>query len=368
MVRRLAGSGRRRTPLFWGIVFRIVLFVAAGCLGLSYLSIYVNPSKFGLPLFFGLFYIPILAVNVVLLLVAFARRSRSAWIPIIAILPSLLYLDLFVKIGGGSHEEKEGIKLTVKSYNVGTFSLSSDGLSRDDCRKAVISYINNKLPDILCLQEIFVDNKNMADTIFSSYRYRHYKLFKTRNGKLFGNMTLSRYPIVNTGDICFKGSTNLSVFTDINHYDRILRVFNNHLESYNVSFTALVKKMSKNSAVGEEMRNEYKEVHDKMLGTFIKRSDQVNTIQANIEKCKLPAIICGDFNDTPVSYTYHRLVSGRKDSFREAGNGFGGTFMRLWPLLRIDYILYPKEFDCSAHITDKIKLSDHYPVSAELII
>ena len=69
MVRRLAGSGRRRTPLFWGIVFRVVLFVAAGCLGLSYLSIYVNPSKFGLPLFFGLFYIPILAVNVVLLLV-----------------------------------------------------------------------------------------------------------------------------------------------------------------------------------------------------------------------------------------------------------------------------------------------------------
>lgn len=365
---RYGKSGAKRTPLFWGIAFRVILFAAAGCLGLSYLSIYINPSKFGLPLFFGLFYIPILAINIFLLLVAFVRRSRSAWIPIIAILPSLLYLDLIVKISGGDNEVKEGIKLTVKSYNVGTFSSSSAGLSRADCRKAVISYINSNPPHILCLQEIFVDDINMADTIFSIYPYRHYKLFKTKNGKLFGNMTLSKYPIVNTGDICFKGSTNLSVFTDINHYDKVLRVFNNHLESYNVSFTALVKKMSKNSAMGEEMINEYREVHNKMLGTFIKRSDQVNTIQSNIEGCKLPAIICGDFNDTPVSYTYHRLVSGRKDSFREAGKGFGGTFVRLWPLLRIDYILYPKEFDCSGHETDKIQLSDHYPVSADIII
>ncbi len=367
MRRRSAKSGRKRTPLFWGIAFRIALVVAASCLVLSYISIYINPSKFGLPLFFGLFYIPVLTVNVVLMLVALARRSKSVWIPIIAILPSFLYLNLFVKISG-NYEGNTGAKLTVKSYNVGMFSSSLGGLLRKECRDSIILYINNDSPDILCLQEVFVDDRNMADTIFSLYPYRHYKLFKTKNGKLFGNMTLSKYPIVNTGDICFKRSTNLSLYTDIEYSDWRIRVFNNHLESYNVSFTALVKKMSKNSAVGEEMRNEYKEVHDKMLGTFIKRSDQVNTIQNNIERCKLPAIVCGDFNDTPISYTYHRLVKDRKDSFKEAGYGFGGTFVRLWPLLRIDYILYPQEFYCSAHYTDKIELSDHYPISAEIII
>ena len=90
-----------------------------------------------------------------------------------------------------------------------------------------------------------------------------------------------------------------------------------------------------------------------------------NTILENIGHSRHPVIICGDFNDTPLSYAYHRLSKGRKDSFKEAGKGFAATFAPLWPLLRIDYILFPKEFSGISHHTPRINLSDHYPVIAE---
>ena len=141
------------------------------------------------------------------------------------------------------------------------------------------------------------------------------------------------------------------------------------MESYNISFASIVQRLSdKTNRNRREISNDFIEVHEKMLGSFIKRSDQVNMILNTIYKSNYPAIICGDFNDTPMSYTYHKLSSGRKDSFKESGKGFGSTFTILWPLLRIDYILFPEKFDSTRHIIGKEKFSDHYPIIAEIVI
>jgi len=83
----------------------------------------------------------------------------------------------------------------------------------------------------------------------------------------------------------------------------------------------------------------------------------------NIEECPYPSILTGDFNDTPLSYTYNRLLRGRKDSFVEAGSGFAATFSMFRPLLRIDYILVPEECEVKTHdVDDGTSFSDHYPV------
>ncbi|MPN35093.1 hypothetical protein SDC9_182588 [bioreactor metagenome] len=82
----------------------------------------------------------------------------------------------------------------------------------------------------------------------------------------------------------------------------------------------------------------------------------------------LPAIVCGDFNDTPMSYTYKNLAFHKRDSFRQAGKGFSATYSLMWPLLRIDYILYPAPYCSLSHKTPRIEYSDHYPVVSELII
>lgn len=361
--------GRKRSPLLFGITFRVILIVAAAAMFLSYLAVYVNPAKISLPLFFGLFFIPILGINLLLLCVALLRRSASAWITVVALLPALLYSDLFFKIGQDTKIDTEGIELKIVSYNVGMFSSSNNKMEREECRKKVKSLLDSQSPHIVCLQEFFVDNLTQADTLFGNYKYRHHHLFRAKNGKLFGSIILSKFPIKNTGRLSFPNSTNLSLFADIEHYGRVLRIYNNHLESYNVSFASLVQKFTRKENLSrEEITRDLVETHDKMKGTFIKRTDQVNRIVEDINKSSLPAIICGDFNDTPMSFTYHTLSKKRKDSFEEAGKGFGGTFIPVWPLLRIDYILLPQEYECTEHTVHKVKYSDHYPITSTLII
>ena len=105
---------------------------------------------------------------------------------------------------------------------------------------------------------------------------------------------------------------------------------------------------------------------DKVRNTIVKRFNQVEQIIDDINGSDIPSIIVGDFNDTPLSNTYHRLASGRKDSFVEAGRGFGASFKPLWPLIRIDYVLYPESFRAISHTTIKSDYSDHYPVMVEL--
>ena len=56
------------------------------------------------------------------------------------------------------------------------------------------------------------------------------------------------------------------------------------------------------------------------------------------------------------------MTRGRKDTFKEAGNGFGASFATIWPMLRIDYILCPNLYKPVSHKTPKVNLSDHYPV------
>jgi endonuclease/exonuclease/phosphatase family metal-dependent hydrolase len=369
MTKKTHTANRRKTPLLFGLTFRLILIIAGISLVISYASVYINPSKFGLPLFFGLYFVPIIIINLLLLIIALIRRSKSAWIPAMALLPTLMFTDLFYKIGSENKTDVEGIKLKIESYNVGMFSSSKTKESREECRTKVIRHIEENNPDIACFQEFYADTKAQIDSLFPNYKYRYYHVFKIRNGKYFGNLIISRFPIVSQGKISFRRSTNLSIYADIDHFGRIIRIYNNHLESYNVSFTSLIQKLNgKEKIAGEEIKNDIKEVHEKVLGTFIKRSDQVNKILENISLSAHPAIICGDFNDTPMSFTYHRLVSGRKDSFREAGSGFGATFIPVWPLLRIDYILYPQEFGDINHKTHNLKLSDHYPISTEIII
>lgn len=360
---------KKKVPFLFGLVFRIILIVAGAAMVLSYISIYVDPSKFGVPLFFGLYFIPILFINICLMVMALMNRSRSVWIPIIVILPALLFTELFFKFGSNNSTNKEGIKLKIESYNVGMFSSSRKKLNRAECRAAIIERIKSNNADIVCCQEFYVDSISQADSILPEYKYKFYHFYKVRNNKRFGNIIFSKYPIISSGELTFPKSTNLSIYIDIDHYGRKIRIYNNHLESYNISFAAIVQKLSdKTNRNRKEIQNDFIDVHEKMLGTFIKRSDQVNMILDNIHKSNFPAIICGDFNDTPMSYTYHKLATGRKDSFKESGKGFGSTFTILWPLLRIDYILFPEKFDSISHVIGKEKFSDHYPIIAEIVI
>ena len=106
------------------------------------------------------------------------------------------------------------------------------------------------------------------------------------------------------------------------------------------------------------------ETEQKMRRSITERPKQVSEVLQDIDRAPVRSLVVGDFNDNPISYTYYRLLRGRNDSFVKAGKGFGATYRTLWPLLRIDYILYPRGLEAVSRTVPHIKYSDHYPIIA----
>ena len=78
-------------------------------------------------------------------------------------------------------------------------------------------------------------------------------------------------------------------------------------------------------------------------------------------------MVCGDFNDTPTSFAYHRISEHLQDSFIESGKGMGNSYnSNSLPPIRIDYILHDKRYKSALFEVDKLPYSDHFPVSTYL--
>ena len=354
---------------FFGLTSRVLMLIVAGLLILSYASIVLNPAKVWFISLVGIFFVPLSLLNFLLLLWAVKRRSKSFMIPLLALLPAFFFVGRYVQFD--SEEDRiarmshTGNTLKMVSYNVGRFALDDGEFSsRTDCADSVFSFILEQDPDIICLQEFHIsDAKNIRSLLrkrMSDYHAEYY-MFPTSNGA-FGNVTLSRIPVKDKGMIKFDGSANLAIYTDYEFNDRKFRVYNCHFESYNISMSGLLKAMAKRD------KTVFSETGNKMKRSITRRPKQVDRVFSDIEKCPVDAFVCGDFNDNPMSYTYYRMTRGRKDAFVEAGDGFGATYASLWPVLRIDYILFPEKFKAVSHEIPRVPYSDHYPVITEIAL
>jgi endonuclease/exonuclease/phosphatase family metal-dependent hydrolase len=102
-----------------------------------------------------------------------------------------------------------------------------------------------------------------------------------------------------------------------------------------------------------------------MKSSYKKRAEEAQAINEHMQNSPFPIILCGDLNDTPLSYAYNTIISNLNDSFSESGKGIGQSFVKI-PALRIDYILHNELFKSYNYTQHKQQLSDHYAVSCEL--
>ena len=358
-------KSRKRPPSFTGLVIRAAGVVFSIALAVSYSTVAVSPQTSSIPLFFGLFYIPLLIITALLALLLVMAGSRIKWLAIAAIAPSVFFIGDFYRLpGNGETGNTQDHSISILSYNAGMFGSSSAGLSRKECAESISELIDRNGCEVACLQEVYLGKNENLHEIFKDYKYIHSHLFTLPSGNRFGNVTLSKYPFSGKGVISFDNSTNLSIYSDIAVNGEEIRIYNNHLESYNISFTSFIKK----STDRHKMTDEIMYMGDKLNKSTIKRAEQVKTILEHAENAGKKVLLCGDFNDTPMSYTYSRLSKGMKDTFKEAGKGFGATYSYLWPLLRIDYLLVPKESEVLSHDIIRTGLSDHYPIISKLNI
>jgi endonuclease/exonuclease/phosphatase family metal-dependent hydrolase len=184
----------------------------------------------------------------------------------------------------------------------------------------------------------------------------------------FGLVTFSRYPIIHKEPISFPETINGAISSDILIGKDTIRIYNCHLQSIRLrkDYNDLLDSLIFN--YNERQLDELKDISFRMRQAYILRGKQVDLMNAHIKKSAHLVIICGDFNDTPVSYTYYNLSKGLKDAFIESGSGIGTTFRGNLPYMRIDYVLYSPWFTSQYFEIKRVNLSDHYPVVSRFVV
>ena len=343
----------------------IVNLLLGGLLLLVYLSVWVPPDSFWPAAFLGLLYPYLLLVNFLFVIYYVLRKSEKTLLSLFIILIGYQHFFNFFQPVPNFGSVSGGVKIV--SYNVHYFS--KDIVRKQTDYPRVVEYLRKVNADIICLQEtrLFKTGKLSPDAIRDALPgIRHYHL--AHSISYAGPMTLSKYPIVRLGEIRFEHSANMVLFSDIvfRRGDTV-RVYNCHFQSYRITPEDYSLTDPDKTGTNEQQLREAKLISKKMIIAFSIRARQARTVAAHINKCPYPVIVCGDFNDTPLSYTYHILENQLKDSFTEAGFGISNTYNGFIPLLRIDYILHSQNFKTISYQRDQIDLSDHFPVVTKII-
>ena len=272
--------------------------------------------------------------------------------------------------------KKQNSHIRVMSWNVEHFDIL-EHKSRPQGKNEMIDLVNTYTPDVACFQEMvgsdsiprainyipyFMKRLNMADCFYS---YNHKLDFD--NDHHFGVIIFSKYPVINKKTVGYPPYDYNSIFqyVDILKGSDTFRVFNFHLQS--LKFSDRNKQYIEDPTLKDETDIENsKNILSKFKRGFLKRGIQSNRIKEEINKSPYPVIVCGDFNDVPNSYAYNRIGEGLNNAFAEKGAGIGRTYSGISPTLRIDNIFSDQRFEILQYIRVQKKLSDHFPIIADL--
>jgi endonuclease/exonuclease/phosphatase family metal-dependent hydrolase len=266
-----------------------------------------------------------------------------------------------------------------QQFSVMTFNTSSMGLKDykevTAIKNNIYQAIEETSPGILCLQEFYTNNRTgFSDNITDIQKRFHYPYFYFTCDKTswytwqYGIILFSKYPIVSAQTIpcghSSVGSGSSILQADILVHEDTIRVITAQLQSYmfkSADYSFIQLKDPADMGEGKSLIG-------RMRRTIHKRAEQARQMAALIAESPYPTIVCGDFNDTPVSYTYNTISNNMQDAFLYDGWGLGRTLSFLSPTLRIDYILAQQRLEVLNYRTIKKKGFEHYPVTARFVL
>lgn len=329
---------------------KIIFFInslVAFLLLISYLLPFIPPKSFATLSVLSLGVPLLILLNVIFFVYWLLRVKKQMILSLVVLLLGWNHINSMHRFSY-SEQIEDDANFSIMSFNVRLLN-KFDWLPSKTVKEDIISLIKEENPDILCLQEY-----RRGDAI-KLEGYHNFNATYTKGVK-GGQSIFSKFPIVNSGSLEFPNTYNNAIFVDIVKQQDTIRVYTFHLQSSGIDTD--VDKL-KNETSGHLFKQ--------VSSTFKAQQEQVELFLAHKAKSNYKTIVTGDFNNTAYSYIY-RKIKGEdlKDTFEEAGNGFGRTYdFKFFPM-RIDFILADKDFTVNGFKTYDVKLSDHYPIKATL--
>lgn len=359
-------------------LIKVLTLICLGGLLLAYLSPFVHPSTLRIIPFFGLAYPIILVFSLLALVIwSFAKSRWAIFTLIVLVIGGKLHFRMLA-LGSNVDELPENDKiLHVMSYNVRLFDLYNNNVEeRYQNRDSIFAYIQRENPDIVCFQEFYHQDKptnfSTRDTLIRFLDIKDYHeryAHKLRGRQNFGVAVLSKYPMIAKGDVMFstqgEQDFNYCVFVDIVKNLDTFRIYNVHLQSiklqqddYSIFENGKTQNIEKKSTI--------RLLIDKLRIAYPKRAEQARTVMEHVSTSPYPTIVCGDFNDTPMSYAYNQFNAFLTDAFRNCSKGIGTTYAGKVPAGRIDYIFHSNDLQSSHFVIQKAAYSDHRAISCKI--
>lgn len=321
----------------------------------------IHPGSFRIMALIGFAFPAFMFANMAFLLVWALVRIRNVIVPIAGFLLCYSPVQNYFPFNVPS-EAPEGC-MKVLSYNVYYFNEGMRGTN------PILKYIVDSDADIVCLQEYYhiYGQDSLWNKIDSIYQYQD--TIKSRGYKSPGadNIALlSKYPIIEKHPIHIVTAGNTLGVFKLNVNGDTVHVINAHLETVGLSeeeksgFSNIVHGKTERG----EMKRETKFLARKIADASVIRAAQADSIDDYIRRHRGERIIvCGDFNDHPLSYVHNTVASRLTDCYRASGHWAGYTFHYHSMHVRIDHIMcseHWKPYQCT--VDKSIDLSDHYPV------
>ncbi|MBQ5335289.1 MAG: endonuclease/exonuclease/phosphatase family protein [Oscillospiraceae bacterium] len=279
-----------------------------------------------------------------------------------------------------------GGPLTILTFNACDWgndkSMPDSTLTKADKKQKMISQLIEMDADILFMQEATLRGNEEALS-------RHYQYCDTLKGIRENSVCLtlySKYPIKRKEKIPLQSTAAAGAFwLDIDGREVI--ALDMHLESMHLSmndrkrFSTMVHGEDKNR---DSIRSTSQTIVGKIYQATRKRADQAEQVADFITRhSDMPLLLCGDFNDLPISYTHDTILkalnTGKSslggnegdaeghDCYTATAMGPGYTFKRFGMRVRIDNIMCSRHFTpINCHIVKNITLSDHLPLICQL--
>ncbi|GAA4145341.1 endonuclease/exonuclease/phosphatase family protein [Sphingobacterium kyonggiense] len=353
---------------FFSKTIMIANLLAVAGLLLCYSASFINPKTFWPVAFLGLGYLPILIINLGFVLYWLLRKAKYSLFSLIAILLGWNLMTQHITFKSAERDKSDSA-LRVMTYNV--HMLEPIEKSDKPAKEEFVDIINDANPDILCVQEFnstIRGKKKFSEKVKEKAKFDSYYFAPSQQNdySAYGQIIFSKYPIINSGLIKKNEyGINRIVYVDIVKQRDTIRVYNVHLRSFGLQSEDKEFIQNPSGTAGNE-EQKTKQVGRKLKWAFEQRSNQAESLFDHMQETHYPKIVMGDFNDTPMSYSVNLIAKNMKNAFQEKGNGWGVTHFEMLPILQIDYIFCDKRFNVNNYKVVKNRLSDHYPVFADV--
>jgi endonuclease/exonuclease/phosphatase family metal-dependent hydrolase len=281
-----------------------------------------------------------------------------------------------ISIGWDDENTLKSEEYKILSYNVRLFDVyNQDPAKAKQNKKSIFDYLESSKADIYCFQEFYHQDgseeyntkKILGERLNTPYHHARLSV-SDYNKQSFGVAIFSKHEIVSQGEVSFdevEKTFNYCIYVDIVSNKDTLRIYNVHLQSIHFQKDDYALFNEDNPQASNENSQAFK-LLNKVLDAYPIRAEQAVKLTEHMKMSPHPIIVCGDFNDAPMSYTYNQFHRFLEDAFVNTSFGIGRTYAGKVPAGRIDYIFYDESMGSRNFVIQEEKLSDHYAISCSI--